>query len=67
MQINARLDLAIPLEDANTPKKFVTITIFAQLIHAPMDNVFSLQLSANNNTVKQFLAIQILENASMLM
>jgi hypothetical protein len=66
-ETNAPSDLAIPLKDAYIPQKFVMTTTHAPPILAPTDNVFSLQLFANKETAKPFLAIRALENASMLM
>jgi hypothetical protein len=56
-EINAASDLAMLLEVANIPKKYVTTTISAQLILAQMETVFSLPLFAKNKTVRPFLAI----------
>jgi hypothetical protein len=66
-QTNVQLDLVTLLKDANTPTKFVTITMHAQLILAQTDNASSLLLFANNKIARPFLATKTLENASMLM
>jgi len=46
METNAQLDLAIPLKDANTPTKFVMITMLAPLILALTEIVSTLLLFA---------------------
>jgi hypothetical protein len=64
---NALSDLATLLKDANTVKKFVMTTTFAQVILALMDNVSSLLLSANNKVARLFLVMQTLEDVFMQM